>query len=120
MCCQYAGKGVDSFEDSVDRGTAGFLKAIGRYADTGKAFDVGTQIHFATLDMLGEVAYGTPLGYLKNNKDMGNFLKINKAILPIMHIFSNYSRIFAMLHHWPLNRFMPREGDGVGAGAVMR
>ncbi|KAK0648973.1 cytochrome P450 [Cercophora newfieldiana] len=112
----YAGKGIDSFEGSVDRGTAGFLQAMQRFADRN---DLPRQVHFFTLDTLGEVVYSRPMGYLENNKDMGNLLKINEKILPIMVLLSSYPDIFGMMHYWPLSLLMPREGDGVGAGAIM-
>ncbi|KAK4445614.1 cytochrome P450 [Podospora aff. communis PSN243] len=115
----YAGKGVDSFEDSVDRGTSSFIRAMQKFADSGEAVDMARQTHFFSLDTLGEVAYSTPMGYLKNNRDMGNFLKINEKILPIMLLLSSYDGIFGLMHYWPLKYLMPREGDGVGAGAIM-
>ena len=117
----YAGKGTDSFEEGIDRGVAGLLESIQtRYADKeGVAMDLTRQLHYAALDTLGEVAYSTPLGFLKNNRDMGNFIQINDKILPIMFILSEYTSIFKMMHHWPFSYLLPREGDAVGAGAVL-
>ncbi|KAK0611729.1 cytochrome P450 [Immersiella caudata] len=115
----YAGKGVDSFEDSVDRGTSSLLRSMNKFAESGEPIDMSRQAHFFTLDTLGEVVYSTPMGYLKNNRDMGNFLKINEKILPIMLLLSSYESIFGLMHYWPLKYLMPREGDGVGAGAIM-
>lgn len=116
----YAGKGVDSFEDSIDRGAKAFVDAMNKFADSGEKFDMARQVHFCALDTLGEAVYSTPMGYLENNKDLGNFLKINEKILPIMLLLSSYSGIFGLMHHWPLSYFMPREGDAVGTGAIMK
>jgi len=117
----YAGKGTDSFEEGIDRGVEGLLESIQtRYADKeGVAMDLTRQLHYAALDTLGEVAYSTPLGFLKNNRDMGNFIQINDKILPIMFILSEYTSFFKMMHHWPFSYLLPREGDAVGAGAVL-
>ncbi|KAK3346974.1 cytochrome P450 [Lasiosphaeria hispida] len=116
----YAGKGSDSFEHGVDRGIAILIDSIEtRYANQSIPMDLARQVHFGILDTLGEVAYSKPLGFLANNKDMGNFLKINEETLPFVFILSNYVSIFKLLHKWPFNLLLPRAGDQVGLGAVM-
>ena len=82
--------------------------------------DLGRQVHFAALDTLGEIAYGRPLGFVENNADQGDFLRINEARLPILITISNYNPFCKLTKIWPFNYLLPRVGDGVGLGAVMR
>ena len=117
---QYAGKGTGDFESCMDTGLRHWLESIEHlYAGKGINMDLGRQVHFGALDTLGEIAYGRPLGFVANNADQGNFLKINEAMLPILITMSNYSPIFTLTKHWPLKYLLPRAGDGVGLGAVM-
>jgi hypothetical protein len=82
--------------------------------------DLGRQAHFAALDTLGEIAFGRPLGFVENNADQGSFLKINEAMLPILLTISNYSPVFKLTTIWPFKYLLPRVGDAVGLGAVLR
>jgi len=82
--------------------------------------DLGKQVHFAALDTLGEIAVGRPLGFVENNADQGDLLKINDAMLPILITISNYSPVFKVTKLWPFKYLLPRVGDGVGLGAVLR
>ncbi|KAK5661831.1 hypothetical protein OQA88_9934 [Cercophora sp. LCS_1] len=116
----YAGKGTDSFEEGVDRGMSLLIDSLEeRYASKKIAVNLGRHIHYMALDTLGEVAYSQDLGFLKNNKDMGDFLKINDQMIPIIATLSNYTSLFLMLNKWPLNLLLPRAGDQSGLGAVM-
>ncbi|KAK0749673.1 cytochrome P450 [Schizothecium vesticola] len=81
--------------------------------------DLGRQAHFAALDTLGEITLGRPLGFVENNADQGDFLKINDAMLPILITISNYSPVFKLTRIWPLKYLLPRVGDDVGLGAVL-
>jgi hypothetical protein len=56
--------------------------------------DLAQQAHYGALDILGEVAYSQDLGFLKNNKDMGDFLKINNKMIPLVAIFGGYTSFF--------------------------
>lgn len=90
-----------------------------RYADKDIDMDLAKQVHFAALDTLGEIAFGQPLGFVENNADQSDFLKINDAILPILMTISNYGPVFTLTKVWPFKYLMPRAGDGVGLGAIM-
>ncbi len=81
--------------------------------------DLMEQIHFYTLDTLGELAYSRPLGFIETNKDQGSFLKINKAMLPLLATLSNYTGFYRMMQYWPLRLLLPGEGDKVGMGVLM-
>jgi hypothetical protein len=118
---QYAGKGTADFESCIDTGLGKWLASVEqRYADKDVDMDLGRQAHFATLDTLGEIAFGQPLGFVENNADQGNFLKINEAMLPILLTISNYSPVFKLTTIWPFKYLLPRVGDAVGLGAVLR
>lgn len=82
--------------------------------------DIARQVHFSALDTLGEIAFGRPLGFVESNADQGNFLKMNDAILPILITIGNYSPVFTLTKMWPFKYLMPRAGDGVGLGALLR
>lgn len=76
-------------------------------------------MHFYALDSLGEIAYSQPLGYIANDKDMNDVLKINEATFPWMYYLNNHHFFFTLLRKWPFNMLLPRAGDKAGLGAIM-
>ncbi|KAK1831157.1 cytochrome P450 [Podospora conica] len=116
----YAGKGTANFESCIDIGLGKWLESVAqRYAAKEVDMDLSQQVHFAALDTLGEIALGQPLGFVENNADQGDFLKINETMLPILLSISNYSPVFKLMSLWPLKYLLPRAGDKVGLGAVL-
>jgi len=50
---------------------------------------------------------------------MGDFLKINDRMLPVIAALNNYTSFFMAMNLWPLNLLLPRAGDSVGLGAII-
>ena len=76
-------------------------------------------MHFYALDSLGEIAYSQSLGYIANDKDMNDVLKINEATFPWMYLLNNHHFFFRVLRKWPFSMLLPRAGDKAGLGAIM-
>ena len=81
--------------------------------------ELGQKIQYLGLDIIGEVAFGRQFGYLANDTDLYDVLKINKATLPILGAACVYQELVRLLFKWPLRYLLPRDGDKTGLGAVM-
>ncbi|KAJ4415810.1 hypothetical protein N0V85_002546 [Neurospora sp. IMI 360204] len=123
----YNGKGAGShtfnIEAGLDRAITAWTELIDRkYLASGSIFqplDIAQSVHFYALDSLGEIAYSQPLGYIANDKDMNDVLKINEATFPWMYYLNNHHFFFTLLRKWPFNMLLPRAGDKAGLGAIM-
>ncbi|KAK0630500.1 cytochrome P450 [Bombardia bombarda] len=119
----YTARVSGGFEHSIDRGVVALIDLIERkYVASGSKFlpmDFAQKAHFYALDSLGEVAYSKTLGFLTNDKDMNDIMKINEATLPIMFVFNDYPFLLRIARTWPFNYLLPRDGDQNGFGAVM-
>ncbi|CCC12748.1 unnamed protein product [Sordaria macrospora k-hell] len=123
----YNGKGAGShifnIETGLNRTIAAWTELIDRkYLGSGPIFqplDIAQSVHFYALDSLGEIAYSQSLGYIANDKDMNDVLKINEATFPWMYLLNNHHFFFRVLRKWPFSMLLPRAGDKAGLGAIM-
>ena len=81
--------------------------------------ELGQKIQYLGLDTIGEVAFGRQFGYLVNDWDLYDVLKINKATIPILGAACVYQEIVRLLFRWPLRYLLPRDGVKTGLGAIM-
>ncbi len=81
--------------------------------------ELSSRSQFFTLDCIGELAFGSALGFLANDKDMHDIVKINDIAFPVMTIFGLYSWILKLLFMWPFNNLLPKDGDKAGWGAII-
>lgn len=54
-----------------------------------------------------------------NDTDMYGIVAANDAALPLVCIVGDHLWLHRMLHKWPLNYLLPRDGDESGLGAVI-
>jgi hypothetical protein len=82
--------------------------------------EFGSRAQFFALDTVGEVAFSNAFGYLANDKDMYDVVKINGLTFPYVTVAATYLPILKMMLRWPLKYLLPRAGDESGFGAIMR
>lgn len=85
-----------------------------------KPFDLAEKTQFFTLDAIGDISLGAPFGYLTNDEDLFDYNRINAGSLVVMNIVSVLPWLTKIVHQWPLRLTLPREGDHVGFGRLMR
>ncbi|KAF9767390.1 hypothetical protein IL306_000060 [Fusarium sp. DS 682] len=111
------------FEAGIDRQLLNFISLIDRkYLSTtseSRPFDLAEKTQFFALDVISDVSFGEPFGYLTKDKDLFQYNEINASSLPVMNIVSVYPRLGRIAHRWPLSLLLPREEDQVGFGRLM-
>lgn len=93
-----------------------------KYISTDSDFrpmELSTRSLFFALDCIGELAFSKALGFLANDADMHDIIKINAAAFPVMTIFGLYSWVLKILFTWPANNLLPKDGDKAGWGAMI-
>jgi hypothetical protein len=123
---KFAGKTNDAFgfEGGLDRQLLEFVALIDRkYVSTKSKrilVDFAEKTQFFALDAIGDVALGKPFGYLSQDRDLYDYNQINSSSLPVMNIVSVLPWLTKVVHSWPFRLLLPREGDQIGFGRLMR
>ncbi|KAK3313220.1 cytochrome P450 [Apodospora peruviana] len=120
----YSGKSGSDFEDGINRGIAALIDLIERkyISDGGPDFrllDLAVKTHYYALDSLGEIAFSKPFGFLANDQDMHDIIKLNDQLLPVLFLASNFTWFIKLLLKWPFYYLLPRDGDNAGFGYIM-
>ncbi|KAM3515844.1 hypothetical protein MY11210_000615 [Beauveria gryllotalpidicola] len=112
------------FEAAMDRQIQSFITMLeSKYASTDseiRPVDMAEKTQFLALDIIGDISIGKPFGYLKQDQDLYNFNEINMSSLPIMTFVSVLPRIVDVIHTWPFRLALPKEGDQVGFGRLLK
>jgi hypothetical protein len=110
-------------EDSIDLQIAHLVHLIDtKYISTSANYlpmDFGEKASFFTLDVISELAFGEAFGYLENDKDVYDYLKITKTYIPIMMVVANVPSLADLLQSRMLRGMLPSESDKLGFGAFI-
>lgn len=108
----------------MDRQTLNFMDLLERkYVSTARdtrPFDLPEKTQFIALDAIGDISLGSSFGYLTNDEDLLDCNRINASSLLVINIVPVLPWLARIVHQWPLRLAMPREGDQVGFGRLMR
>jgi hypothetical protein len=93
MAAGYSGKEVENLESAIEARISDLLKLVNKYAvparekggREGKGFralDFGRKAQYFTLDVISSVAFGYTFGYLVQDSDVHDYIKITEEVLP--------------------------------------
>jgi hypothetical protein len=88
-------------------------------SDNYRPMDFGEKASFFTLDVISELAFGETFGYLENDSDVYDYLKITKTFIPIMMVVANVPSLADLLQSRALRGLLPSESDKLGFGAFI-
>ncbi|KAK1543408.1 hypothetical protein CPAR01_04041 [Colletotrichum paranaense] len=83
MAAGYSGREVQAFEQKIDGNLVRLIRLIERYVDGRKPFDFGRKAHFFTLDVISDLAFGEPFGFVASDSDMYEYIKTTEENLPV-------------------------------------
>ncbi|EFE35564.1 uncharacterized protein ARB_05607 [Trichophyton benhamiae CBS 112371] len=102
MSGAYAGRDVEGLEDMIDERIQDFVEVIEQKwlsDDNGtNTFDIAKRVQFLAVDMITHICFGKPMGFVKTDSDVSNFLKTIESQLPIVQHFSVIIEINDLLH----------------------
>lgn len=125
---QYGGKDVEGMESAIDARLNEWIRVIDQnwasLPGETKSFDIGRSIQFLTTDIISHLCFGKPLGFVKNQKDMHDFLKTLESRLPIVEQFSvitEFNTLLVKLSNvgWIKRRMIPSAADCSGVGKIL-
>ncbi|KKY36053.1 putative benzoate 4-monooxygenase cytochrome p450 [Diaporthe ampelina] len=120
MAAGYAGKENEGLELGIDKGIMAFIHLIERdYVSEGAIYrpmDLARKAQYLTLDIIGDIAFGSNFGHLTQDADVHEYIKRTEASMPAMMIVSVLPVLARLMQSPLLRRFMPSENDPHGFG----
>ncbi|KAL2157261.1 hypothetical protein VTH06DRAFT_6301 [Thermothelomyces fergusii] len=119
----YSGKENLSMESSIDTQIARLIELIEtKYLSTKEVYrpmDWGVKAQYFTLDVIGDLAWGQPMGFLERDADVFDYIKITTASATAMMIVATYPTLARILQSRILRFLLPKDTDQVGLGALI-
>jgi hypothetical protein len=81
--------------------------------------DLAQKFQYLTLDVISDLAYGKPLGYLEHDNDPYNYIEAMDASMPLLSTLGNVPWLADIFQLPPFRRFLPSEKDKGGFGAFI-
>ncbi|KAH7303982.1 cytochrome P450 [Stachybotrys elegans] len=123
MAPGYSGKENISMERTVDTHIARLVDLLeAKYLSTSeeyRPFDFAQKIQFFTLDVISDLAFGQPFGYVEQDDDVFDFIKITRSFFPITLVMANVPSVVSLLHSRLFRGMLPKESDKIGFGAFI-
>ncbi|KAF9875004.1 cytochrome P450 [Colletotrichum karsti] len=119
----YSGLENGGFEAGVDKHIDSFVDLIERkYISTSTKFrpmDMASKSTYFALDVISELGFGHAYGFLREDRDLYQYVATKDAFFPIMITMGNVPWLAKLMHSWPLNLGLPKSADSAGFGALM-
>ena len=83
--------------------------------------DFASVAQFFTLDVITDIAFGEPIGFLSQNRDINGYCKVGRATIPIFGWFGVFPDLYKIIRLPGIrNLIMPSPNDTRGVGMLMR
>ncbi|KAF4954313.1 hypothetical protein FGADI_5336 [Fusarium gaditjirri] len=123
MAAGYSGKENESLERTIDEHIARLISLLEtKYLSTDKDYrpvDFAQKIQFFTLDVISDLAFGQAFGYIEQDDDVFDFIKITKSYFPVTLVMANIPSLVSLLHSKLFSGALPKESDKLGFGAFI-
>ncbi|KAH8901441.1 pisatin demethylase [Thozetella sp. PMI_491] len=111
-------------EEAIDRQLARFFGLIDReYLSTDcdyKELDLSVITQFLALDIVGDMTFGKPFGFLDDGKDLYGWVKWNEGFFPIASTCATFPFLAKIFQTWPFSEVLPKSTDKVGLGCFIK
>ena len=84
-----------------------------------RPMDLAAKAQFFTLDVISDVSFGAPFGFLAEDKDLFQYNEINASAVPVMNMLQAMPWLSNIVYRWPFRLALPSDGDNVGFGRLM-
>ncbi|KAI3538507.1 hypothetical protein CSPX01_09435 [Colletotrichum filicis] len=112
----YSMSTLTEFEPFVDSTIEKLLEKLSEFADAGQELDLATWLQYYAFDVIGELTFGKPLGFLEQGQDVGDvMLSLEKMV--------DYAGMIGQipwLDHLFIKNPIKRKFGGGSTGAVAR
>lgn len=92
-----------------------YLSTAGQY----RPMDLAQKGQYFTLDVISNLAFGRAFGYLEQDDDVFDYIKITSSFIPVMLVLANVPSLANLLQSRFFRGLMPKESDKLGFGAFI-
>lgn len=115
---------VAALENDINRQVKRFINLIETeyISEPGgplRPFEFSSRSYFLTLDVISDMSFSESFGFLKEDKDLYQFLEINDSAVPVMNFLLAVPWLTNFVYRWPMKLALPSDGDQVGFGRLM-
>ncbi|KAJ2894578.1 hypothetical protein MKZ38_007401 [Zalerion maritima] len=119
----YSGKDVDDVEPKIMTNVERLVHLIeSKYIttrDSYKPMDLARKASFFTMDVISDIAFDTPYGFLDKDSDIKKYLEESEAIIPSLVITAVFPWMARALRSPIFKPLMPTPEDDKGFGVLM-
>lgn len=93
-----------------------------KYLSTPDAYrpvDLALKTQFFTLDVISDLAFGRPFGYLDTDGDVFDYIRTTTSLIPALTVLSNVPWLARVLHSRVFRSALPKATDKMGFGALI-
>ncbi|KAK0649881.1 cytochrome P450 [Cercophora newfieldiana] len=123
MAFGYSGKENLSMEATIENNIAKLINLIEtKYLSTERQYrpmDFALKTQFFTLDVISDLAFGKPFGYIDQDSDVFDYIKITSSLIPALTVLSNIPSLAKVLHSRLFRSSLPKATDKLGFGALI-
>jgi hypothetical protein len=121
---KYSGKENEHLELSIDSQFLSLFRLVAdKYTSTEKVFrpvDIARLCQFLTLDVISTLAFGEPMGFLAEDRDVHGYIANQTAMLPFFEWLSTLPILEKIIRVPFISKFaMPTPEDKTGAGLLL-
>ncbi|KAK3326091.1 cytochrome P450 [Apodospora peruviana] len=123
MAAGYSGKENESMETTIEENIANLVSLVEtKYLSEGQQYrpmDFAQKTQYFTLDVISHLAFGKPFGYLEQDTDPYDYIKITNSFIPVMLVLADVPLLANMLQSRLLRGLLPKSSDKLGFGAFI-
>ncbi|KAK3385839.1 cytochrome P450 [Podospora didyma] len=123
MAAGYSGKENLSMEGTVDGQIQKLVDLIEtKYISTSKEYkpmDLAQKVQYFTLDVISDLAFGQAFGFLEQDDDVFDYIKITGFMIPVLLVLANVPSLANMFQSPLFRGLLPKESDKFGFGAFI-
>lgn len=89
-------------------------------SSTYRPVDFARIAQYLALDIISDIAFGQPFGFLESDSDVHDYIKTSASLLPLFEWFAALPSLERLTRiGWVSKRFMPKPTDKKGLGRLM-
>ncbi|OLN85878.1 Pisatin demethylase 19 [Colletotrichum chlorophyti] len=119
MAAGYSGREVADLEQKIDENLLRLIALIDGYIDAGKPFDFGRKAQYLTLDVISDLAFGEPFGFIETDSDVHEYIQTTEKSAPFFMMSTVFPWVMKIFATPLLKPLLPSETDSLGFGKVM-
>ncbi|KAM0275917.1 hypothetical protein ACHAQH_007259 [Verticillium albo-atrum] len=111
-------------EQAIDRQLERFFRIIDeQYITTPsdhRPLDLSVITQFLALDIVGDMTFGKPFGFLDKGEDIYDWIKWNEGFFPIASTAATLPFLAGLVQKWPFSEALPKPTDKDGLGCFIK